>query len=165
MKIYSITLPNVTPIKLVTAKATYGIGFLTLVVTGFCTLFGIPIGKFDNKLEKAESLAMEKLQLSAKAVGADGIMDVHCQVSGLTVSVYGTAFEIPTAEKARIKAENEKARIEAEKEKNKIKEARDFFINASKPQQPAPVTGTCPYCGEIVKTKKCEMCGKENGLF
>ena len=40
MKLYTNTLPNVTPIKMLTATATYGTGFLTSIVKVFCELFG-----------------------------------------------------------------------------------------------------------------------------
>lgn len=101
MKFYSITLPNVTPIGLVTAKASYGIGLLTYIVSSFCALFGISCNMFTGKLEKAEALAMEKLAANAKALGADGVMDVRCQIDGLSFLVSGTAYALSAEEKAK----------------------------------------------------------------
>ena len=98
MDFYSISLPNVTPVKLVTAKATYGIGFLTAFVGGFCSLFGIPNNLFAKKLKKAEALAMEELTANAKAIGADGVMDVRCQIDGLSFLVSGTAYKASSKE-------------------------------------------------------------------
>ena len=42
MDYYSISLPDVTPIKLVTGKATYGIGFLTAFVGAFVPCLAFP---------------------------------------------------------------------------------------------------------------------------
>ena len=80
MKIYSITLPDVIPVRAVTAKATYGVGFLTSFVGGFCSLFGIPNNMYTKKLEKAEALAMCELEKTAASIKADGVMDVHFQI-------------------------------------------------------------------------------------
>ena len=104
MKFYSITLPNVTPIELVTAKASYGIGLLTYIISSFCALFGVSNSMFTEKMEKAEALAMEKLAAKAKILGASGVMDVRCQIDGLSFLVSGTAY---------ISAEEKAKRIEA----------------------------------------------------
>ena len=108
MDFYSISLSNVTPVKLVTAKATYGIGFLTAFVGGFCSLFGIPNNMFTQKLKKAETLAMEELTVNAKAIGADGVMDVRCQIDGLSFLVCGTAYKCAPEESATHEVEKKK---------------------------------------------------------
>ncbi len=93
MKLYTNTLQNVTPIKMLTANATYGVGFLTWIVLGFCNLFGIKCDMYTNKLDKAEDEAIEYLKLYAKNIGADGVMNVRCQIDGLTFFVCGTAYK------------------------------------------------------------------------
>lgn len=57
MKLYTSTLPSVTPIKMLTASATYGEGFLTAIVKAFCELFGAKCDMYTNKLDKAEDAA------------------------------------------------------------------------------------------------------------
>ena len=60
--------------------------------------------KIDNnleKLKKAETLAMEELTANAKALGADGVMDVRCQIDGLSFLVSGTAYKLSPEEKAK----------------------------------------------------------------
>ena len=93
MKLYTNTLQNVTPIKMLTATATYGIGGLTAIVLFFCNLFGIKCDMYTNKLDKAEDEATEYLKLYAKNIGADGVMDVRCQIDGLTFFICGTAYK------------------------------------------------------------------------
>ena len=93
MKLYTNTLENVTPIKMLTATATYGTGFLTSVVKFFCELFGLKCDMYTNKLDKAEDTATEYLRLYAKDIGADGVMDVRCQIDGLTFFICGTAYK------------------------------------------------------------------------
>lgn len=140
MDFYSISLSNVTPVKLVTAKATYGIGFLTAFVGGFCSLFGIPNNMFTQKLKKAETLAMEELTVNAKAVGADGVMDVRCQIDGLSFLVSGTAYKWSPAERAKREAE-ERAKREAEEKAKRV-----AVENGMEPEQPS---------GE-----KCQLCDR-----
>ena len=93
MKLYTNTLENVTPIKMLTASATYGIGFLTLIVKAVCDFLGCKCDMYTNKLDKAEDTATEYLTLYAKDIGADGVMDVRCQIDGLTFFICGTAFK------------------------------------------------------------------------
>lgn len=176
MDFYSISLSNVTPVKLVTAKATYGIGFLTAFVGGFCSLFGIPNNMFTQKLKKAETLAMEELTVNAKAVGADGVMDVRCQIDGLSFLVCGTAYKWSPAERAKRGAEvnakreaemkakyeaEKKAKCEAEEQsKREIEENIDNFVpNPSKTVMPNKYKDSysCPKCGCTLKfgQKEC----------
>ena len=154
MEFYTTSVPNVTPVKLITAHATYGIGFLTAFVGGFCSLFGLPNNMFTDKLERAEALAMVKLEETAKSVRADGVMDVRCQVDGLTFLISGTAYKLSSEEKAK---------RDAEKKTNlsKQKEPTPNWLKKSTPNTPPSLAKRCPYCGEIVKSNICEMCGKE----
>ena len=48
---------------------------------------------YTNKLDKAEDTATEYLRLYAKDIGADGVMDVRCQIDGLTFFICGTAYK------------------------------------------------------------------------
>ena len=98
MKLYTHTLSNVTPIKMLSATATFGIGFLTAIVKMFCELFGTKCDMYTNKLDKAEDEATEYLKLYAKDIGADGVMDVRFQIDGLTFFIYGTAYKENKAE-------------------------------------------------------------------
>lgn len=93
MKLYTNTLPDVVPLKMLTASATYGMGFLTSVVKVFCEFFGVKCDMYTNKLDKAEDKATEYLMLYAKDIGADGVMDVRCQIDGLTFFICGTAYK------------------------------------------------------------------------
>jgi uncharacterized protein YbjQ (UPF0145 family) len=122
MDIYSITLSNVIPLKLVTARATYGIGFLTSIVSGICAIFGIRNSLLDKKLEKAEAQAMSELTSDAQKAGAIGIMDFRCQISGLSVVVSGTAYQWTPEEKAKREAEEKAKRETEEKAKREAEE-------------------------------------------
>ena len=93
MKLYTNTLPDVVPLKMLTASATYGMGFLTSIVKVFCEFFGVKCDMYTNKLDKAEDKATEYLMLYAKDIGADGVMDVRCQIDGLTFFICGTAYK------------------------------------------------------------------------
>ena len=93
MKLYTNTLPDVIPLKMLTASATYGMGFLTSIVKVFCEFFGVKCDMYTNKLDKAEDKATEYLMLYAKDIGADGVMDVRCQIDGLTFFICGTAYK------------------------------------------------------------------------
>ena len=93
MKLYTNTLPDVVPLKMLTASATYGMGFLTSIVKVFCEFFGVKCDMYTNKLDKAEDNATEYLMLYAKDIGADGVMDVRCQIDGLTFFICGTAYK------------------------------------------------------------------------
>ena len=94
MNFYSVVIPNATPIRIVTGRASYGIGFFTIVVGLFCNLFGIQHSWFSKKLLKAEWCAMRALECEAEKIGADGVMDIHCEISGLSILVYGTAYKL-----------------------------------------------------------------------
>ena len=117
MDFYSITLQNVTPLKLVTAKSSYGIGFLTSLVSFVCHIGGIHNGKFVEKISRAESVAMEELAAQARSIGADGVMDVRCQIDLLSFYVCGTAYKLSDSDRRKREEEREAreiARREAE---------------------------------------------------
>ena len=95
MKIVTSNLPNVIPLGFVSDRSTYGTGILTLFIGGFCEFFGIPHGMYSKKMKKAQDNAMEGLARQASKLGADGVMDVRCEIHGLSILVYGTAFQIP----------------------------------------------------------------------
>ena len=56
-------------------------------------LFGTTCDMYTNKLDKAEDKATEYLKLYAEDIGADGIMEVRCQIDGLTFFICGTAYK------------------------------------------------------------------------
>ena len=67
-----------------------------MFIGGFCEIFGIPHGLYSKKMEKAQENAMAGLEKQAASLGADGVMDVRCEIHGLSILVYGTAFKMPT---------------------------------------------------------------------
>jgi uncharacterized protein YbjQ (UPF0145 family) len=95
MNIFTSTIPNAIPIQFVSERSTYGTGFFTLFVSTFCEFFGLPNGLYSSKMERAEENAMKALLERAEEVGADGVMDVRCEIHGLSILVYGTAYMIP----------------------------------------------------------------------
>ena len=93
MKLYTVTLSNVTPIKMLTASATYGTGFMASLALYCSNLFGTKCDRYTNKLDQAEDMATEYLRRYAEDIGADGVMDVRCQIEGLTFFICGTAYK------------------------------------------------------------------------
>lgn len=112
MNYYTTSLSDATPIKAVTARASYGIGLLTAIVGYFCMLFGMPNRMYAEKLKKAEELAMSELEQILKSIDADGLMDMRCQFDGLTFLITGTAYKLSAEAKAKHKFE-EKTKHEA----------------------------------------------------
>jgi uncharacterized protein YbjQ (UPF0145 family) len=98
MKIITGSIPDAIPIKFVSERSTYGTGFFTLFVSTFCEFFGIPNGLYSKKMQKAEAHAMRSLENLAASIGADGVMDVRCEIHSLSILVYGTAYKLPTQE-------------------------------------------------------------------
>ncbi len=96
MKIFTSSIPNAIPIQFVSERSTYGTGFITLFISGFCEIFGIPNGLFSKKMQRAEANVMQSLEKIVKQLGADGIMDVRCEIHHLSILVYGTAYRLPT---------------------------------------------------------------------
>jgi uncharacterized protein YbjQ (UPF0145 family) len=95
MKIITSNLPDMMPIGFVSSRSTYGTGLLTMFIGTFCEFFGIPYGMYSKKMEKAENRAMEALEKKAESLGADGVMDVRCEIHALSIMVYGTAYKLP----------------------------------------------------------------------
>lgn len=79
-------------IKVLSASVTFGIGLLTMIVLGLCTVAGCQCKMYDRKIEKAKIAAIGVLIDKATAAGADGIMNITFQVFGTTVFVYGDAY-------------------------------------------------------------------------
>lgn len=93
MIITTSNIENVTQIKMITAVANYGIGFLTLLVLSFCHFFGVECQMYDKKIEKAKNAAASELVAKAKEVGATGIMNVRIQMDKTTILMYGMAYK------------------------------------------------------------------------
>lgn len=94
MNVFTSSIPNAVPVKMVSERSTYGTGFLTLFVSGFCEFFGIPNGLYSKKMMKAEERAVRSLTNQATMLGADGVMDVRYEIHGLSILVYGTAYKL-----------------------------------------------------------------------
>ena len=92
MNISFAHIENVKHIKMISANATFGVGFLTAIAFWFCNLLGIVCDMYDQKIEKAKSLATYKLIAKANTAGATGIMDVKFQLHGTTIFMYGIAY-------------------------------------------------------------------------
>ena len=122
---------------------------------------------------------MEELTVNAKAVGADGVMDVRCQIDGLSFLVCGTAYKWSPAERAKREAE-EKIKREAE-----LKEQQEAVARAKREAKERAkwqeenksqnnelsdddfIDIACPKCGEMLSFLKnetkgiCPECGAE----
>ena len=166
MELHTISLPDVTPLKLVTAKATYGIGFLTAFVGGFCALFGIPNNMYTEKIKKAEALAIQELETNVKSIGADGVMDVRCQIDGLTFMISGTAYKWSAKERVKRKAEAKaKRETELKAQQEAIAKAKYEAEEIAKRQEEIKLFDedfidiTCPKCGEMLSFLKNETKG------
>ena len=92
MKLSFGYIENVKQVKLVSGVTTYGIGLLTYIITSFCHLFGTECSQYDEKINNAKNSAITKMIEKAKQFDADGIMDIHIQMHGLSVMVYGIAY-------------------------------------------------------------------------
>ena len=101
MEIYTATIPEVTPVCMITAKASYGVGFLTSIAGVFCSLLGICNDMYTKKMEAVEAEAMAKLSAKAIELKCDGVMDVRCQIDRLSFLVYGTAYKLNYAAPAK----------------------------------------------------------------
>lgn len=170
MKIYSVSLPDAIPVKFITGKANYGIGFLTAFVGSFCSFFGMSNGLYKQKIQKAEGLAMEELIANAKAVGADGVMDVRCQIDGLSFLVSGTAYKL--SPEGKVKYNNAPSQKETKPEKAEKITVRktmserteeelfneDEYVDVVCPRCKEPLSflkdeanAVCPWCDERIK--------------
>ena len=149
MELSYTSIPNVTPVKMVSATSTYGVGLLTYIVMGFCAVFGIECSLYNKKVEKAKAAATSELIFKASAANADGIMQIQYQLSGLTILMYGVAYTKDTAA------------------------APSQPVEAAVAPTPAPApasesdasnydTWTCKHCGTQNKsfTMMCKKCGQ-----
>ena len=92
MHISTSHVENVKEIESISAVSNFGIGLFTAIITGFTQLLGIENPFYADKIKKAEREATYLLERKAQKLTADGIMNFHIQVDGLTVFVYGTAY-------------------------------------------------------------------------
>lgn len=165
MELYSITLPNVIPLQLVTARATYGMGLLTSFIGGICQVFGVPNNMYAKKLAKAENLALDLLESEAKDLNADGIMDIHCHIDGLSFFVSGTAYKLSSSRKApHVENANETASMpQEEKVKLESKEKAMTYWKSAEQREKIQI-GRCEMCGskkqELITTEIEDFFGK-----
>jgi uncharacterized protein YbjQ (UPF0145 family) len=152
MNYYTTSLPNATPIKAITARATYGIGFLTAIVSWFCMLFGMPNRMYAEKLKKTEALAMNELEQILKSIHADGLMDMRCQIDGLTFLITGTAYKLSADDKAKHKIEEKSV---PEIEEIPMYETEEDINNEFLDDEYIDII--CPECKKIVSCLKCDI--------
>lgn len=93
MRLTTTKIDNVTDCGIVDGTAFYGMGFFTSIDYAFRSLFGSNSTMLAEKVSAAKAIATEKMEAQAKALGADGIMDVKYEFSFLGVLAYGTAYK------------------------------------------------------------------------
>lgn len=93
MKLTTVTLYDVKDLGEVSGVSIYGVGLFTAVCYLICSLIGKSSVFVGRKLERAKEKALEEMKLYAQEMGADGVMNLHYQLSGLSVMVYGSAFQ------------------------------------------------------------------------
>ena len=93
IKITYSTVDNVKELGLISASSTWGIGLIGLISLLFCHLCGIECHDVNLKIERAKRKAESELVEEAKMFHANGIMNVHYELSGTTVLVYGVAYK------------------------------------------------------------------------
>ncbi len=93
MKLTTVTLYDVKDLGEVSGVCIYGVGLFTAVCYLICSLIGKSSVFVGRKLDRAKAKAAEEMKLYAQEMGADGVMDLRYQLSGLSVMVYGTAFQ------------------------------------------------------------------------
>lgn len=91
MKLTTLTINDSKETKILTASATYGVGFLTYIHLAFCCLLGLECTMYDEKIERAKTLAFSKLVEKAENMNAVEVMNIRVQISLMTVFVYGEA--------------------------------------------------------------------------
>ncbi len=91
MKLSCTSIDGFRQIKMISAHATYGIGLFTGMFFLFSNLFGVRCDTYDEKIDIAKDLAIDRLISKAQSIGATGVMDIHFQIHGTTVFVYGIA--------------------------------------------------------------------------
>ena len=93
MKLTTLTLYDVKDLGEVSGVCIYGVGLLSALCYLVCSLIGKNAIFVGRKLERAKEKALEEMKLYAQEMGADGVMDMRYQLSGLSVMAYGTAFQ------------------------------------------------------------------------
>ena len=93
MKLTTVTLYDVKDLGEVSGVCIYGVGLFSAVCFLICSLIGKSSVFVGRKLERAKAKALEEMKIYAQEMGADGVMNLHYQLSGLSVMVYGSAFQ------------------------------------------------------------------------
>lgn len=150
MELSYTSIPDVTPIKMISATSTYGIGLLTSIAMFFCNIFGLECTAYNNKIGKAKISATDELINKAKYAKADGIMQIQYQVSGLTVFMYGIAYKNNTD---NIPVQQTAAKPYPKKPTSDIVDQGDYD------------TWQCKQCGtkNLSFTSVCKNCGGYKG--
>ena len=91
-------------LDVVSNPVVIGTGFLSSLGASFADLTGTRSGTYENKLEKAEKLAVKGLKEQAKAKGANGIIGIDVDYTSFTADVMGVIVS-GTAVKLRRKKE------------------------------------------------------------
>ena len=101
---------------------------------------------------------MEELTANAKAVGADGVMDVRCQIDGLSFFASGTAYKLPTEERAKHQVEANVS-CEPEKTSDDLPKPCDIVVPIYNKKHKCY---ECPSCGSTLKKEQSVcLCSKE----
>ena len=93
MKLTTVTLYDVKDLGEVSGVCIYGVGLFSAVCFLLCSVLGKSMIFVGRKLERAKAKALEEMKLYAQEMGADGVMNLRYQLSGLSVLVYGSAFQ------------------------------------------------------------------------
>ena len=97
MKLSTVARNDVQILGEVSGVSVYGIGIITSIVYSFCAFFGLECRLYAKKIAKAKESAKAEMTVAARGIGADGVMGVSCQLSLLSVLVYGTAYRETSA--------------------------------------------------------------------
>ncbi|MBQ7598631.1 MAG: heavy metal-binding domain-containing protein [Clostridia bacterium] len=100
MKLTTVTLYDVKDLGEVSGVCIYGMGLFTCICYLICQIIGKSSVFVGRKLDRAKAKAIEEMKLYAQEMGADGVMNLHYQLSGLSVMVYGSAFQYLDSEAA-----------------------------------------------------------------
>ena len=93
MKLTTVTLYDVKDLGEVSGVCIYGIGLFSALCYLLCSIIGKNSIFVGRKLERAKDKAVKEMTFYAQELGADGVMNLTYQLSGLSVMVYGTAFQ------------------------------------------------------------------------
>ena len=99
MKLTTVTLYDVKDLGEVSGVCIYGMGLFTCICYLICQIIGKSSVFVGRKIDRAE------MKIYAQEMGADGVMNLRYQLSGLSVMVYGSAFqyldtEVPAVDEA-----------------------------------------------------------------